>query len=217
MIVVKVPYSSLRDGALVEALGVGQRGPQPLPERRLARVRRQPQRVEAGRGRRQPPALPLQLCSEEAGSETTPERLATQRGGASGSRNTTAVSELARKRRRRELKARTHELRPRPAAHGRGQRPARDGRGTDPLQAEALLVAVIAHQLGEARRRRSRRARAELQKLRTLPSRREQAGQGQVVSTPTARALFCKQMRQRKKATDRQRLPYSHTHSETGR
>ena len=176
----KVPYSSLRDGALVEALGVGQRGPQPLPERRLARVRRQPQRVEAGRGRRQPPALPLRLCSEEAGSETTPERLATQRGGASGSRNTTAVSELARKRRRRELKARTHELRPRPAAHGRGQRPARDGRGTDPLQAEALLVAVIAHQLGEARRRRSRRARAEqlLQKLRTLPSRRGQAGQG---------------------------------------
>ena len=29
---------SLRDGVLVEALGVGQRGPQPLPERRLARV-----------------------------------------------------------------------------------------------------------------------------------------------------------------------------------
>ena len=39
------PYScaaavrrSLHDGVLVEALGVGQRGPQPLPERRLARV-----------------------------------------------------------------------------------------------------------------------------------------------------------------------------------
>ena len=97
---------SLRDGVLVEARGVGQRGPQPLPERRLARVpapatsdaapallgaafgrcrpksrpptrveglsscgegglaRRQPQRVEAGGGRRQPPGLPLHLLSK---------------------------------------------------------------------------------------------------------------------------------------------------------
>jgi hypothetical protein len=45
------------------------------------------------------------------------------------------------------------------------------GGGADPLQAELLRVVSIAHQSGEARRRRARGARAELQQLRTLRSR----------------------------------------------
>ena len=54
----------------------------------------------------------------------------------------------------------------------RGWRGADVGRrGVDPLQAEALLVVAIAHQSGEARRRRARGARAELQQLGALRSR----------------------------------------------
>ena len=45
------------------------------------------------------------------------------------------------------------------------------GGGADPLQAELLRVVSIAHQSGEARRRRARGARAELQQLGALRSR----------------------------------------------